>query len=148
MRWISLLAVLAAPAFAQDIRPQEADRLAGFEANLGPTLLSALAAGSRGDVDMLQEALSGTPLPPLQTALPGDWKCRTLKLGGLLPLTVYAQFDCRITPDGDGFLFEKLTGSQRSTGRIALRDGRMVYYSLADDHVSTLLGTGVEHADE
>jgi ArsR family transcriptional regulator len=30
----------------------------------------------------------------------------------------------------------------------ARRDGRMVFYSLADDHVSTLMGTGVEHADE
>lgn len=30
----------------------------------------------------------------------------------------------------------------------ARRDGRMVYYSLADAHVSTLMGTGVEHANE
>lgn len=30
----------------------------------------------------------------------------------------------------------------------ARRDGRMVFYSLADDHVSTLMNTGVEHADE
>ena len=30
----------------------------------------------------------------------------------------------------------------------ARREGRMVYYSLADDHVSTLMGTGVEHANE
>jgi DNA-binding transcriptional ArsR family regulator len=30
----------------------------------------------------------------------------------------------------------------------ARRDGRMVFYSLADDHVSVLMGTGVEHAEE
>lgn len=30
----------------------------------------------------------------------------------------------------------------------ARRDGRMVFYSLADDHVATLMGTGVEHANE
>ena len=30
----------------------------------------------------------------------------------------------------------------------ARRDGRMVYYSLADDHVATLMGNGVEHANE
>jgi ArsR family transcriptional regulator len=30
----------------------------------------------------------------------------------------------------------------------ARRDGRMVFYSLADDHVSVLLGTGIEHANE
>jgi DNA-binding transcriptional ArsR family regulator len=30
----------------------------------------------------------------------------------------------------------------------ARRDGRMVYYSLADDHVRDLLSLGVEHATE
>jgi DNA-binding transcriptional ArsR family regulator len=30
----------------------------------------------------------------------------------------------------------------------ARRDGRMVFYSLADGHVATLMETGVEHADE
>lgn len=30
----------------------------------------------------------------------------------------------------------------------ARRDGRMVFYSLADSHVATLLETGVEHANE
>jgi DNA-binding transcriptional ArsR family regulator len=30
----------------------------------------------------------------------------------------------------------------------ARRDGRMVYYSVADDHIEVLMGTGVEHADE
>jgi DNA-binding transcriptional ArsR family regulator len=30
----------------------------------------------------------------------------------------------------------------------ARREGRMVYYSLVDDHISTLMGTGIEHANE
>ena len=30
----------------------------------------------------------------------------------------------------------------------ARREGRMVYYSLADDHVAVLMGTGIEHANE
>jgi DNA-binding transcriptional ArsR family regulator len=30
----------------------------------------------------------------------------------------------------------------------ARRDGRMVYYSLVDDHIGTLMGTGIEHANE
>jgi len=30
----------------------------------------------------------------------------------------------------------------------ARRDGRMVFYSLADDHIRTLMGTGIEHAEE
>jgi DNA-binding transcriptional ArsR family regulator len=30
----------------------------------------------------------------------------------------------------------------------ARREGRMVYYSVSDDHIAKLLGTGVEHANE
>ena len=30
----------------------------------------------------------------------------------------------------------------------ARRDGRMVFYSVADDHIAVLMGTGIEHADE
>ena len=30
----------------------------------------------------------------------------------------------------------------------ARRDGRMVYYSLGDDHVSTLMAAGIDHANE
>ena len=30
----------------------------------------------------------------------------------------------------------------------ARREGRMVYYSLVDDHIGTLMGTGIEHANE
>ena len=30
----------------------------------------------------------------------------------------------------------------------ARRDGRMVFYSVADDHIAVLMGTGVEHANE
>ena len=30
----------------------------------------------------------------------------------------------------------------------ARREGRMVFYSVADDHIAVLMGTGIEHADE
>ena len=30
----------------------------------------------------------------------------------------------------------------------ARREGRMVFYSVADDHIAVLMGTGVEHAHE
>ncbi|MEY1554340.1 DUF4893 domain-containing protein [Yoonia sp. R2331] len=128
MRLISLLLAFAAlPAAAQDMRPQEAARLADLDATAGEALLGAFAAGRRGDIDLLQEALAGSPLPPLQTTLAGDWSCRTFKMGGLVSLVAYAKFDCRITPDGTRFTFEKLTGSQRTSGTIQIIDGRMIY---------------------
>lgn len=37
----------------------------------------------------------------------------------------------------------------RTTNLVKYRkQGRIVYYSLADEHVTTLLGTGIEHANE
>ena len=127
MTLLLALAVMSAPLQAQQIRPQEATRLAAFDEIAGRALLRAMALGARGDVDMLQEALSGAPLPPLETSLEGDWSCRTLKLGELVPLVVYAAFKCRISRDGAQFRLEKLTGSQRSTGTIQMRDGQMIY---------------------
>lgn len=122
------LILLAGSASAQDMRPQETDRLAGFDATFGAALRGALAEGRRGDIDLLQEALSGAALAPVQSQLAGDWRCRTIKMGGLLPLTVYAPFDCRFTPDGATFRFEKLSGSQRTSGTVFADDqGRLIY---------------------
>ena len=122
-----LLATLAGPASAQDMRAQETARLDRFDAVVGQAVLAAMAGGSRGDVDLLQDALSGQPVPAFETTLPGDWICRTLKLGGNLSLVVYAPFTCRIDVDGTGFTLEKLTGSQLTRGTITLRDDRMIY---------------------
>lgn len=121
-----LICALAAPLAAQDIRPSDATRLADFDTAAGSALLQALAGGSRGDVDLLQEIMSGTPLAPIATSLPGEWSCRALKLGGLTALTVYAPFACTITADGTAFRIDKTTGSQQLTGRIALSEGGMI----------------------
>ncbi|WP_165351939.1 DUF4893 domain-containing protein [Salipiger sp. IMCC34102] len=126
------LVLLAGAAQAQTlIRPEDAERLQVLSSSAGAGFLQALAGGSRGDVDHLQEVMAGTPVAPIETTLAGDWSCRMLNLGGISPLVVYAPFDCRITADEDGFVLEKTTGSQRMTGRITLRPEGMV-----------LLGTG------
>jgi hypothetical protein len=109
------------------MRAQEQVRLDGYDQSAGKAILAALAGGSRGDVDQLQDALSGVPLAPLATTLSGEWDCRTLKLGGLNPLTVYAPFKCVFAPDGTAFTFEKLTGSQRTVGRVTMQDRTMIY---------------------
>lgn len=125
----ALTAVLcAAPAIAQDaLRPQEQLRLDRFEATAGDALLQAFQSGSADDLSALSRALSGTPQVAFDEGLAGDWSCRTMKLGGLPALVVYSPFKCRLTFQGNGYLFEKLSGSQRTTGVITLRDGRAVY---------------------
>ncbi|WP_254796774.1 DUF4893 domain-containing protein [Sulfitobacter albidus] len=123
----ALCALLAGAAAAQEIRPQEQARLDRFERVAGTSLLQAMGGGAAGDVDALTAALAGTPQVAFDPGLDGDWRCRTMKLGGIAPLTVYSDFDCRITVLIDGLAFEKLTGSQRTKGKITLRDGRAVY---------------------
>ena len=129
MRRIALCAALiAAPAFADEpvTRPQDLQRLANYEALLGRTLQEAFALGTDGDIAVLTDALRGTMSGADPT---GDWQCRTIKMGGGLPLVVYGNFACRITALPDGSLeLAKLTGSQRLVGTIIPNAaGRMIY---------------------
>lgn len=135
LRALAAVTLLAAnPLQAQtDPRPQDAAKLAEIDRHFGAALRKALAEGRRGDVDLLQDALSSPAIPALRTSLAGDWKCRTIRMGGPDALTIHAQFDCHITPDGDGFLFEKRTGSERTIGRISLRQGQMIYLGTGYD---------------
>lgn len=117
---------LAAAATAQEIRPDDIARLNAFDAVAGRTLLGAFAEGAPEDLAVLSDALAGAALPPDEALalLPGAWSCRTIKMGGGLPLVVYPPFRCRADADGG---FEKLSGSQRTKGAVSLRDGRPVY---------------------
>lgn len=84
------------------------------------TRAEALTEAKDGDKAQLAEleALLAKPLLSLPDFdLGGDWRCRTTKLGGLSPLVVYGWFKCRVSDDGSGWKLEKLSGSQRTTGR-------------------------------
>ena len=75
----------------------------------------------------------------------GNWRCRTIKLGGITPYVVYAWFNCRISSrDGELFL-EKLNGSQRTRGYLYEDDGAFVYLgasSVADEPPHQYSGNG------
>ncbi|WP_138924276.1 DUF4893 domain-containing protein [Sulfitobacter sp. BSw21498] len=126
---LTLTAMLGAlPAIAQEaLRPQEQLRLDRLEAVAGNALLQALQSASAEDLSALAGALSGTPQVAFDEGLAGDWSCRTIKLGGMPALVVYSPFKCRLTFQGNGYLFEKLSGSQRTMGFITLRDGQAIY---------------------
>ena len=119
---------VSSPAQSQStLRASDAARLDGFTSAIGDALLQALAGGSAADVTTLTKALSGRPQIAFDETLTGEWNCRTIKMGGISPLVVYAPFTCRFDIGPDGFEFEKLTGSQRTKGKIQLRDGRAIY---------------------
>jgi hypothetical protein len=103
----------------------DGDRMTGFETarirGLGEALLSD-SAEERAVVSALY-APGDVPI----SAIPdGAYRCRTIKLGGLLPLTAYGYFDCEIS--GDGTVIEKLTGSQRFKGDLLPSDGSLFYW--------------------
>lgn len=128
-------ALLAGGAVAQEIRPQEQARLDRFERLAGTALLEAIAAGTDSDVAALAAALGGAPQVAFDPSLNGEWQCRTMKLGGEPRLIVYSNFKCRMRLDNTGVVFEKLSGSQRTSGRIEMREGRAVYLGVG--YVST-----------
>lgn len=125
--FVCCAALIAGAVGAQEIRPQEQARLERFERTAGTAVLEALAGGAPEDVAALTAALSGQPQVAFDPSLQGDWQCRTMKLGGLSALVVYTNFKCRMTLDNTGVTFEKLSGSQRTSGRIEMRAGRAIY---------------------
>ncbi|MDP0927528.1 DUF4893 domain-containing protein [Paracoccus onubensis] len=109
-----------------EIRADDARRLQELDASTGAALRQAFAGGAPEDVAELTRALAGDPLSPEDAlaALPGEWSCRTIKLGKNLPLVVYQEFRCLVSENGE---FEKLTGSQRTRGELHLDGERLVY---------------------
>lgn len=132
---LTLAAALALPAslamadgVVQKLMTQaDKARLEQYEETRKAALAEA-KTGNPADVAAL-EALLAKPLLSLPDFdLGGEWRCRTTKAGGLSPLVVYGWFKCRIGDDGSGWKLEKLSGSQRTTGRF-YDDGekRLVY---------------------
>jgi hypothetical protein len=133
--WIvAFFLCLTAPALADGeldskITPADKARLADYAKVRAEAIAEAQAGASAADQAVLEKALAGGPLSFRGDFDPtGKWKCRTIKLGGMLPLMVYDWFDCRISDDGSGWYLKKTTGSQRTSGRFYDDgDARLVY---------------------
>lgn len=104
-------------------------RLAAYSTTRAEAIAEAKAGGSAADAAVLDKIFGKSHLTFRNGFDPtGKWKCRTIKLGGMLPLTIYDWFDCRISDDGAGWYLVKTSGSQRTSGRF-YDDGnnRLVY---------------------
>lgn len=107
-----------------DLAAADRDRMAGFEASRVEGLGAALLSDSQSERHALS-ALFATAGAPLDTIPDGKYRCRTMKLGGILPLTAYDFFGCRITEDGTRI--EKTSGSQRFSGDLVPTAQAMFY---------------------
>ena len=123
---LALAPTLVLPAAAQDVRPADMERLAYQTEHFGAAMREALEGGSAADVEALRVALSGPAPGGIDPS--GEWSCRTIKIGGLVSLVVYTPFRCRIAEIEPGlWQIDKLTGSQRLSGRIEATQAGLVY---------------------
>jgi Domain of unknown function (DUF4893) len=124
---ISLIAVVlfSLPAHADGeldkiLSDRDKARLGNFQKTEAEALQQSLR-GEPAEVEILTAALAGKPLPvDGDFDATGKWRCRVIKAGGdeFLPLVVYGWFKCRISDDGSGWFVEKVSGSQRVTGKL------------------------------
>jgi hypothetical protein len=103
-------------AFAASFDRARIDRSGPLFEALLPRVRDLGPAGDRAALD----AALANPARPFEAAeLVGDWRCRTIKLGGIGGgITAYGWFACRVDPEEGALWFDKLTGSQRATGAI------------------------------
>ncbi|WP_297111308.1 DUF4893 domain-containing protein [uncultured Devosia sp.] len=123
---LSMMAPLACEVpNAAAIDQFDGDRMTGFQTARYRGLAEALLAESREDRALIS-GLFAPGTTPISGIPDGDYRCRTIKLGGLLPLTAYTPFACTIS--GDGTMIEKQTGSQRFSGHLLPSDGGAMFY--------------------
>jgi hypothetical protein len=102
---------------------QDRARIRGWWATWEKALAAARAAGHGANIDAdaaLYKADAALPNPHLP---PGDYRCRTVKLGAKSPETglayvAYPWFACRVAAEQGLFSFAKINGSQRPIGLI------------------------------
>jgi hypothetical protein len=78
--------------------------------------LSEAEAGP--DAALIHAVLDPAPVSVSEGALSGNWRCRTIKLGGMTHDVVYSWFRCRIGERGGALHFEKVSGTQRLNGTL------------------------------
>jgi len=127
-------ALIASPAMSACLLPADVEitakdsgRLEHFELSRARGLGSALLAESTPDRMVLAELFSAGLAPAEPEQLPGSYQCRTIKAGGLLPLTVYGWFRCEIAREGDDLLIRKTSGSQQFSGMLYPGESGVAY---------------------
>lgn len=127
----AILALAGSPALAMPCAPApeslaltsaDSARIADLDRSRARGLGSALLGESLDEREVVAGLFTPGLVRPGEIA--GDYQCRTIKLGGILPLTVYGWFRCEIAPSEAGFAIRKTTGSQNFSGTlIASGDG-------------------------
>ncbi|OQM77660.1 DUF4893 domain-containing protein [Pseudaminobacter manganicus] len=136
-----VLLAVAIPSYAladgvvqKRMTPADKTRLENYEQTREAALKEA-EAGDPAAIRTLDTVLSKPPVAFSDQDLTGNWRCRTIKIGGDTKLIVYDWFKCRVTDDGSGWQLTKSTGSQRTEGRL-YDDGEKRAIYLGSFHVA------------
>jgi hypothetical protein len=78
-----------------------------------------------GGMPGVQDAMRAPIVAP--GGLAGSYRCRTIKLGGVMPSIAYTWHNCRISDQGGRLVFEKLDGTQRMAGALYPEGNGFVY---------------------
>jgi Domain of unknown function (DUF4893) len=84
-------------------------------------------ARSRGLAESDGAAQEALRAPSTGGSITGNYRCRTIKLGGMTPSKTYSWFHCRVFESGGALRFEKTSGSQRMGGTLYADGDRYVY---------------------
>ena len=105
----------------------DAQRLSRLDESRAKGLDEASRGAPAADLAAIHSVLGAEAVDASSSPLGGIWRCRTIKLGGITPDVVYGWFRCRISLKGGAPYFEKLTGSQRTSGFLYPQGGGFVY---------------------
>jgi hypothetical protein len=123
----ALFATAAQAGWQDQASRFDINRLAHLQDSRAQGLAEAEQGAPPADLAVIHSVLDPQGITGAPEAFAGNWRCRTIKLGGMTPDVIYAWFRCRIS-DRDGHLFfEKLSGSQRTSGWLYPESGGYVY---------------------
>jgi hypothetical protein len=108
-----------------EVSERDRDRIAGVELSRSRGLAAALTsddAVARAELSalFLAGAVQTNSIPQ------GNYRCRTIKSGGL-GLVIYGFFSCEIRQDGGAYQITKTTGSQQLSGTLTPAGDGLLY---------------------
>lgn len=129
-------AIIGAPlAFAQQsqdwrglLTQHDRGRLEAQATDRATIVAQARENGSVPDIRTMLRVMDPAPLPIVREDLVGDWRCRSIQIGGDPFVTPYGFFNCQIESTINGLVIHKTSGSQRFFGRLFQDGARSMIY--------------------
>jgi hypothetical protein len=108
-----------------EVSEADSDRMFDFFRSRSQGLSEALMSQSASDRSLVSNMFNRGD--HYIDAIPdGEYRCRTIKLGGILPLTPYDYFSCTISEGGTRI--DKTSGSQRFSGSLVSAEQAVFYW--------------------